>query len=441
MPIAATVRKPENTNAEEEAALHLPYRQDLSAAGLDAATLAAQAEMLASVLDRLRTAPPVQAAAIFATVQEDGLADLVKRAEQWRAEYKHLVVIGAGGSGLSAQALSLLKPVSRRSGDSRLLHVLDNLDPPLLEALVHELPLHDTCFLAVSKSGRTVETYAQTLLLLAQLKQQGVQDIHRRFLAITAPGDNPLRALADAHGVEVMAHDPDLGGRFSILSAAGVIPAAFMGIDARRLRAGAAAALRANLASCQAPAALGAIVQVAHMRQGRNISVLLSYSAQLWGLALWWRQSWAESLGKNGQGSTPLAALGPVDQHSQLQLWLDGPEGKFYTVLSAASPAGAIYPEIPLPEVHAPFAHLSGRHLSDIVEAQRRATEETLARYGRPLRRMHVPRLDEYALGALIMHFTLEILLSAALLGVNPFDQPAVEESKRLAHAYLTGKI
>lgn len=414
----------------------LPYRQLI---GRHAGPpLEALVEQLAPVLEHYRTAPPPEAQAIFENAhREDDLPDIRRLANGWKEKADALVVAGAGGSGLSGKALAMLRCGLHCQATAPKLYVLDNLDGFTLPSLLKHLAPTRTAFLFISKSGSTLETCALALILLEYLKTAGVRDIAARTAVITRPGESPLRSLAAQHALPVLDHDPRLSGRFSLLSVVGLISAAFMDIDIDALRAGARHALAAGLHASPAhsPAALGAALQVAMLREGRNINLLMPYSEQLWGLALWWRQSWAESLGKNGQGSTPVVAIGTADQHSQLQLFLDGPDDKLFTLLLSRCAGQGMT----LPSVEGPLSYLGGYTLGDLVAAQQHATAETLERYGRPVRIFEADTADAYTLGALIMHFTLEIIYAAALLGCRPFEQPAVEESKRLAHIYLTG--
>jgi glucose-6-phosphate isomerase len=182
---------------------------------------------------------------------------------------------------------------------------------------------------------------------------------------------------------------------------------------------------------------LGAALAVALTeKKAKTITVMMAYADRLERFTRWWVQLWAESLGKDGKGTTPVAALGPVDQHSQLQLFIAGPRDKLFTILTL-DPAGRG------PRLESGLATLAGepnfagRTMGDLVAAQGRATAETLARNGCPVRTIHVPRLDERALGALLMHFMLETIIAARLIGVDAFDQPSVEEGKVLAKKYL----
>jgi glucose-6-phosphate isomerase len=164
----------------------------------------------------------------------------------------------------------------------------------------------------------------------------------------------------------------------------------------------------------------------------------MPYIDALGPFGLWFRQLWAESLGKDGTGSTPIRAMGTVDQHSQLQLYLAGPADKFYTLILVpqAGKGARVAPDLAEDQA---LSYLAGRTMGDLLEAEQRATLETLAANGRPVRALVLPRLDERAMGALMMHFMLETIIAADLLGVNPFDQPAVEEGKRLAREHLSG--
>jgi glucose-6-phosphate isomerase len=236
-------------------------------------------------------------------------------------------------------------------------------------------------------------------------------------------------------------HDTGIGGRYSALTNVGLLPAAMVGLDIAAVREGAGLALAPVLAkkpAAQVPAAVGAALSVALLEsKGKSISVLMAYCDRLQRFTHWYVQLWAESLGKGGKGTTPLAALGPVDQHSQLQLFIGGPRDKLFTVVTVDG-AGIG------PRIDGELAKLAGepgftdKTVGDLVMAESRATGETLAKNGCPVRTINVSKLDEESLGELMMHFMLETIIAAHLLGVDAFDQPAVEEGKVLAKKYLT---
>ena len=336
-------------------------------------------------------------------------------------------------------------PASARLRDGPRLHFMDNLDAGSFAALLGNLPLASTRFVAISKSGGTAETLMQTIAALSAVKDAGLAArIPELFLGLTEPATgnkrNGLRALFAAHRIAMLDHDPGVGGRFSVLSNVGLLPAAILGLDIAAIRAGAARALAPVLdrrAPAEVPAAVGAALAVAMAQtRGKSIAVLMAYADRLERFTRWYVQLWAESLGKDGKGTTPLGALGPVDQHSQLQLYMAGPRDKLITVVTVANTERG-------PAMAADLATLAGepafagKTIGDLVAAEGRATIETLARNGCPVRTMHLDRLDEASLGELLMHFMLETIIAAHLLGVDPFDQPAVEEGKVLTKHYL----
>jgi glucose-6-phosphate isomerase len=358
-----------------------------------------------------------------------------------------VVFLGTGGSSLGGQTLAQLAgyavPGVGALRDPPRIHFMDNLDPDSYGALLQRLPLKTSRFVAVSKSGGTGETLMQTIAALDAAKAAKL-DPRAHFLGISEPAKpgkaNGLRDLLSAHQVRMMDHDPNVGGRFSVLTNVGLLPAAVCGLDIGAIREGAATALApvlAGLPPAEVPAALGAALAVA-LADSKPISVLMAYADRLERFTRWYVQLWAESLGKDGKGTTPLAAIGPVDQHSQLQLFIAGPRDKLFTVLTVA-PAGRG------PRMAAELAKLagepgfSGKAIGDLVAAQGRATAETLARNGCPVRTLKLDRLDERHMGELLMHFMLETIIAAQLLGVDAFDQPAVEEGKVLAKKYLAG--
>lgn len=371
----------------------------------------------------------------------DDLAALEAIAARFRNDFDDVVVLGTGGSSLGAQALCALagRGFGPDSATPRL-HFIDTIDPHTIDAALDRLVLARTGLVVVSKSGSTAETITQFLLFDAALSEAVGKDRGHHAVAITEPGPRPLRALADARGMAVLNHDPVIGGRFSVLSLVGILPAMIAGLDIAAFRAGAAMVLQPVLGGAApesvAPA-VGAAINVALARD-RNIamSVLMPYSDRLDRFSLWFRQLWAESLGKRGHGTTPVRAAGTVDQHSQLQLYLDGPRDKLFTLvlferagqgkrIDATAAAGAL-------------DYLGGRTVGDLMDAEQRATVETLARNGCPIRLFRLSQLNERSLGALMMHFMLETVLAARLLNIDPFDQPAVEQGKLLTREYLS---
>ncbi len=375
--------------------------------------------------------------------RKDDIEPLANVAQEL-AHASDVIFLGTGGSSLGGQTLAQLSGygtpgVHLRRGARA--HFLDNLDPQTLAAVL-ELPLKSTRFVAVSKSGGTAETLMQVMAVMAVLIEKGLKP-KDHLVGISEPakkgGRNGLRALLEDEGAPVLDHDPGIGGRFSVLSNVGLLPALVLDLDPHAIRAGAREVLAPILAGRpveEIAPAIGAALSIAATAAGKPITAMMAYADRLERFTRWWVQLWAESLGKGGKGTTPMAALGPVDQHSQLQLWLDGPRDKLFTVISTRT-AGKGPRMEPALAATAGEPEFAGRSVGDLVAAEARATTETLAKHGRPVRTIKLERLDERALGALMMHFMLETILAARLLGVDPFDQPAVEEGKRLAKKHL----
>lgn len=372
----------------------------------------------------------------------DDLAACEKLSAHLLKDTSNLVLLGTGGSSLGAQALAQMadkyRPIGLPREGAPRFHFLDNLDPFAMDAVLGQLDLRTTRFLVISKSGNTAETMSQALSVIAALEAAGGgKYMKHHFGVITEPGDRAVRRLAAQYDIPVADHPPGVGGRYSVLSSVGMVPAYCLGIDAAALRTGAAAVLApvlAGAAPANVPAAVGAALNIAcENRLGAKIQIVMPYGDRLERFAMWHRQLWAESLGKQGKGTTPIAALGPVDQHSQLQLYLAGPRDKFYTVMTQGLAGQGPRIVSADPEL----AYLNGRTIGDLADAEQRATLDTLIANRRPVRAIDVPRLDAQTLGGLFMHFMLETIIAAHLLGVDPFDQPAVEEGKILAKKYL----
>ncbi|HVM78036.1 MAG TPA: glucose-6-phosphate isomerase [Stellaceae bacterium] len=428
------------------------YRQDVSgcllerigALGLGAGEVAAMLKRAEAPLATLRAKHAEGSEPLLAIpAQRDDLTALASVAEEFR-QFEHVLILGTGGSSLGGQTVYALadRGFGPRKGTPRL-HFLDNIDPLTFDALREAIDFSRTGAIAISKSGGTPETLTQFMLVLDALgKRVGRAELGKRCLVLTEPAANPLRALAEKSAMRILDHHPDVGGRFSVLSNVGMLPAMIAGLDAAALRRGAEGALEATLkaegARAAAPA-LGAALGVglAELR-GLRTSVLMPYADGLAHFGLWYRQLWAESLGKDGKGTTPIRAMGTVDQHSQLQLYLAGPADKMFTLVTGeiAGTGGRAAPDL-LSDPS--LGYLTGKQMGDLLDAEQRATEQSLIRNGRPTRRFHLTRLDEKTLGGLLMHFMLETIIAADLLGVNAFDQPAVEEGKVIARQYLGG--
>ncbi|MEQ8825109.1 MAG: glucose-6-phosphate isomerase [Filomicrobium sp.] len=364
-----------------------------------------------------------------------------------------VLFFGTGGSGLGGQTLAQLAgwniagsmmPGQMQRPRTRFY---DNLDPATMQGVLNSLDLASSRFVFTSKSGGTAETLAQAIALLSAVKSAGLeQQIPKMFLGITEEAEggqeNGLRRLFGQHGVPMLAHPKDIGGRFSCMTVVGLLPALARGLDPLEIRAGGRAVLEQVVAAksvTECSPALSAITSVAMAKErGVRALVLMPYADRLGYLARWFVQLWAESLGKGGEGTTPIAALGPLDQHSQLQLFMDGPREHLISLIRVptAGTGPLIDPEL---AETAGAGYMGGKTIGDVVHAQADALPEALAKAGRAVRTIDIHRLDANAIGAVMMHFMLETILTGRALGVDPFDQPAVELAKVLTRERLVG--
>ncbi|HSR56185.1 MAG TPA: glucose-6-phosphate isomerase [Alphaproteobacteria bacterium] len=372
----------------------------------------------------------------------DDLPAIEETARRLSDHCSDVIVLGTGGSSLSGICYRAISP----GNPGPRLHFLENVDPEGFEDALLAIDLAQAGLLIVSKSGTTAETLSQAFALIPRLAAaRGEAALPEVCAVISDPtpeggGLTPLRAFAGKLGLPVLDHEAGIGGRFACLSNVGLLPARLRGLDPAEIRAGAEEVLTTvmeeNDASAVPPAA-GAALNVAIARErGLTQAVMMPYLDRLAPFAAWYSQLWAESLGKDGRATTPIAALGTRDQHSQLQLWLDGPADKLYTLIFGA-PKGT-GPDIAPPDGTGPgLEYLASRRMGDLLAAEQEATRETLVGKGRPVRVIEVPRADGRALGGLMMHFMVETILAGDLLGIEPFGQPAVEAGKVLAREKL----
>lgn len=416
--------------------------------GPDAASLDALAPKLAAAVAGARE----QAArGVLGFREMEAHANERARVQDWAATVRRgvddVVVLGIGGSALGATCLrSALLPrdwnarsPEQRDGRPRL-HVLDNVDPRSVAGLLDFVNLGRTRFLVISKSGSTAETMAQYLLVRERLRAVGLP-AREHIAFITDPAKGALRRVAESEGVPAFEVPSNVGGRFSVLSPVGTVPAALLGLDVDQLVAGAVAMRdRCTGASFRADPALAfaALQWRAHSEAGQGTQVLMPYSDALRDLAPWFVQLWAESLGKrrsDGQhvGPTPIAAVGATDQHAQVQLFMEGPLDKTVTFIDVESHPDDI--AIPFGEgAPAELAYLKGRTFGELLRAECRATAGALARGGRPSMTLRVSKVDAWHLGGLFLFFELATIYGGQLYGVDPLDQPGVELGKQLTY-------
>ncbi len=376
-------------------------------------------------------------------------ARVLAAAASLEGRFDDFVVLGIGGSALGARALrDALGDRPSAGGSPPRLHVADNVDPHSVGALLARLDLRRTFFNVVSKSGATTETLAQYLVVARRLERAvGADRMRAHLLFTTDPRRGPLRRLAAAAGVPTLPIPPDVGGRFSVLSAAGLFPAAAVGLDVAAVLRGAARMerrCRTDELTRNPAGVVATLLHRADVECGQRVHVFMPYCDRLRSFVLWVQQLWGESLGKAtgldgrpaGVGPTPLPAAGATDQHALLQLFMDGPADKVVCFLTVDE-AGETIPVGPAPPALSAFAFPKGHTLGDLVSVEHAATAAALRARGRPSLAVRLAKLDAETLGELLLLFQAAVVYAGFLYGVDPLDQPGVELGKRYVHGLL----
>lgn len=367
-----------------------------------------------------------------------------------RGKYDDVVILGIGGSALGPIALrTALRPSGWNMLDKKArggyprLHVLDNVDPETIAALLGRLQLARTLFIVTSKSGGTAETMAQFLIVHDRITSSKL-DVTKQMVFVTDPKQGALRPLAERLKVPALDIPPSVGGRFSVLTPVGTLPAALIGIDVQSLLAGAGEmARRCNDAElARNPAGVYAMLQwLADTQLKKSIAVFMPYSDPLRDFAAWFVQLWAESLGKRrpdgtSVGSTPLPALGATDQHAQVQLFMEGPADKTVTFVAVKERSTDLKIPSAFPDVKE-LGYLAGHTVGELIDIEQRATAGALAKRGRPNMTLHLERVDAAHVGELMMLLEMATAYAGQLYGIDAFNQPGVELGKQFAYALL----
>jgi len=326
--------------------------------------------------------------------------------------------------------------------------VLDSIDPDWIGEFLESVPAESCHFNVISKSGGTIETSSEFLVFFQAVEQAlgSKEEALKRFTVTTDPEGGHFRKLCDDLDIHTLEVPAGVGGRFSVLSAVGLFHFEMAGLDTEGLLAGAARVdqkLR-ELPVAEDPAVAYALGHVMHMEEGRPIHVHFPYSHRLRLLADWYKQLWAESLGKKHSmtgdvvhvGPTPVKAVGPTDQHSQCQLYIEGPDDKVYTMLKLGKHERTVSIETPFADSPA-FRHLAGRTLNELMDAERQGTEVALLEAGRPVCTLEMCKLDAFHVGQYFAFIEIATALAGGFLGIDPFDQPGVEAGKIAALALM----
>ncbi|MDR2051178.1 MAG: glucose-6-phosphate isomerase [Deltaproteobacteria bacterium] len=354
--------------------------------------------------------------------------------------FRHMLLLGIGGSALGARALQkAFRPRQDWPGyDGPWLWIADNVDAPALSCWLDRLPPEETLVVAVSKSGGTIETMAQYFIVRDWLRQKLGRAWSGHVLVVTDSRQGALRREADENALPSLPVPDYLGGRFSVLSAVGMVPAFFCGLDWKAVLAGAASVLEPVASKPESlgahPAWRLAVWAEALLNNGYSQLIFFTYIPSWACFGAWFAQLWGESLGKSGKGSMPLPATGVTDQHSLLQMFLDGPKDKACLFLQERNPERGPRFSGQIPDQ---WSYLRGRHFGDLLAAESVGTLGAFSASDIPLLKLDMAAPDERNAGRLIALLELATLFTGRLLGINPLDQPAVEYGKRLANARL----
>jgi len=378
---------------------------------------------------------------------ENLISEIGKFAGEVKGKFENIVILGIGGSALGAICLNDTfdsKWVNGLEGDVKL-KVLDNIDPEFLEAELRVLNLEKSLFLVITKSGGTPETLAQ-FMYCKDLVERSVENWVEHFVFVTDPQKGALRKYGSELGVKMFEIPENVGGRFSVLSAVGLLPAALVGMDIRALVEGAKlmkASLFSENVSENLPLQL-ALMQNYFLNDGKTINVMMPYVQRLNKLSDWYKQLLAESVGKirkidgKAVGITPVNALGATDQHSQVQLFAEGPDDKFYFMLENLNAASDL--QIPYLEIDAGLNYLNGVTFDQLLRTELRATLDALTEKKRPCLLIQLDGVSYENVGALFVLFEGATALLGELMGIDAFDQPGVERGKVLTKEYLLKK-
>ncbi|MBK8206750.1 MAG: glucose-6-phosphate isomerase [Planctomycetes bacterium] len=366
------------------------------------------------------------------------LESVLRIAQPRMGRFGHLVLLGIGGSALGlkmlAQALGYLDTSMPE------LHVVDNTDPALLARVRARIELKHTLFVAVSKSGGTLETVL-ALGHFTRLLQQAGLDLANHVLTVTDPSLGPLREFTQRHGLDGAEINSAIGGRFSVLTPAGTLPAALLNLDVVSLLQGAdrmAGVCAEGEVTKLWPARLGVLAADLCLKRGKSGIVFMPYSSRLEYLSDWFVQLWDESLGKDGKGQTAIRAAGATDQHAQVQLFMEGPNDKLLVFVRIEKHE----PDVAIGEFEWDLfgcRFVEGRTLGQVINAQQAGTAQAATERGRPNATLVLPRLDAGTVGELIMGLMAATTYAAKVLGVNAYDQPSVELGKRISRQMLGG--
>jgi glucose-6-phosphate isomerase len=375
----------------------------------------------------------------FVDLPEFDTTDIKNIAGRIRKDAEDFLLLGIGGSALGPKSIvEALSPMHNLKKKPRVF-IYDNVDPTTLVSILRVIDLKKTFINVISKSGSTAETAVSFKILWDKMKKVHKKNVSERFIITTDPEKGDLREIAKKERLKSLPIPTNIGGRYSVLTAVGLLTAEVIGIDSNMMLKGAKDLQKRCFTSdlLKNPAYLFSILlYLMDKEKGRRLDVLVPYSDGLKCFSEWFSQLWAESLGKDNKGLTPYPSIGATDQHSQLQMWIDGLDDKVIVFIRIKDYSYDI--EIPYVfDEYESFKYLSGKSLSDLIKAEQEATELALYKAKRPNMTIMVPEISPYYLGQLFQFFEIATVFAGLLYGINPFNQPGVEEGKRLTYGIM----
>jgi len=362
------------------------------------------------------------------------IKELAKKAR----DYEYFIVLGIGGSALGPRVLlEALSPFNNLRKKNRVF-IYDNVDPATFKYIIEIIDLKKTLINVISKSGSTAETLASFLLFWRMIRDRKL-DVRQHFIFTTDSEKGNLKMIADEYEIPSLEIPKNVVGRYSVLTPVGLLLSEVIGIKSEELLEGAKEiserAYRENLNE-NPMAYLASCLYLMDKLKNRKVLVFLPYSDRLKTMSEWFCQLWAESLGKEGKGTTPYPSLGTTDQHSQLQLWMEGPEDK--VILFVSIDNHGFQEEIPQ-EFHdiEGLRYLGGHTLEELINTEQLATEMALRMNKKPNMKIIIPKIDSFIIGQLFQFLQITTAMAGLLYGVNPFNQPGVELGKRLTYGAM----
>ena len=360
------------------------------------------------------------------------LNQTIQQATHFANGKENFIVFGTGGSNLGSQAL--INILQGHEKNKIIFH--DNIYPINFQNSIDTINLNTTGFIVISKSGSTPETLSQFASIIEIFDQKNnLKALFSNVLIITEDKISPLSQIAHANKCTILKHEKSIGGRYSIFSNVGMIPAIIAGLDVKQIHAGALSVIKDQQGKENYK--IGQFFRYQNSHYSLTNSVILTYSDALYYFGKWYLQLWAESLGKNKKGITAIHAVGTTDQHSQLQLYLDGPKDKFFTFITTNHSNQGLKLHSSTMKEHG-VNYLVNKTMGDLMQAEQQATMDTFKKNNFAYREINLPIIDEFSIGQLMAMSIIETVATCLYFEVDPFDQPAVEQGKKLTKQYLS---